>query len=73
VNKAEYVGTVCNYFTSSLSVCSHISTRAQLSQRKSTVAFVCYWHADDIHTFCDLGYLKLTVAVCAKRGKIMVQ
>jgi len=26
---------------------------------------------DDIHTFCDLGYLKLIVAVCAKRGKIM--
>ena len=46
-------------------------TRAQLSQRKPTVAFVCYWQTDDIHTFCDLGYLKLIVAVCAKRGKIM--
>jgi len=48
-------------------------TRAQLSQRKPTIAFVCYWQTDDIHTFCDLGYLKLTVAVCAKRGKIMVR
>jgi len=26
-------------------------TRAQLSQRKPTVAFVCYWQTDDIHTF----------------------
>jgi len=34
-----------------------ISTTAQLSQRKPTVAFVCYWQTDDIHTFCDLGWL----------------
>jgi len=48
-------------------------TRAQLSQRKPTVALVCYWQTDDIHTFCDVGYLKLIVAVRAKRGKIMVR
>ena len=44
-------------------------TRAQLSQRKPTVAFVCYWQTDDIHTLCDLGYRYLKtfiVAVCAK-------
>jgi len=31
----------------------HSTTRAQLSQRKPTVAFVCYWQTDDIHT--DMG------------------
>jgi len=37
-------------------------TRAQLSQRKPTVAFLCYWQTDVIHTFRDLGYLKLTAS-----------
>jgi len=46
-------------------------TSAQLSHRKPTVAFVCYRQTDDIHTFCDLGYLKLIVAVCAKQGTLL--
>jgi len=29
------------------------------NMRKPTIAFVSYWQTDDIHTFCDLGYLKL--------------
>ena len=30
-------------------------TRAQLSQRKPTVAFCpCYWQTDEIHIVCDL-------------------
>jgi len=33
-------------------------TRAQLSQKKPTIAFVGYWQTDDIRTFYDLGYLQ---------------
>jgi len=36
-----------------------LQSSTQNSMRKQTIAFVCYWQTDDIHTFCDLGYLKL--------------
>jgi len=71
---AVYLSQILRLFYSTLFIINSMNyTRAQLSQRKPIVAFVCYWQTDDIHTFCDLGNLKLIVAVCAKRGKIMVR
>ena len=43
-------------------------TRAQLSQRKPTVAFCpCYWQTDEIHIVCDL--LKTCSGYSVERGK----
>jgi len=52
----------------SVAVAKHEDNKSSAIAQKADRC-VCLLLADRRHPYCDFGYLKLIVAVCAKRGK----
>jgi len=71
ITQFEFQNSGPSFFASVSPV--YCNKSSAIAEKANRCVCLLYWQTDDIHTFCDLGYLKLIVAVCAKRGKTMVR